>query len=111
MLTRPRGSANFDLGMIDTNQPRYRSVYRLPGARMFGAYFILAFGVLILVSFVGFPLSSQNRSMAGEYPWLVLLGFLFFDMGIFVLEGLLIFMMGVGGTERQQPTHGSHFPN
>lgn len=67
-----------------TSTPSYdsknRSVYRLSFARMFGAYLILALGVFWILLFIWFPLSAQNPRMSAYYPWVVLAGFLLFDL-------------------------------
>src|SRR5437870_6704050 len=55
------------------------SVYRPSSARMFGSYLILLLGVFWIILFAWFPLSSE-RSMATEYPWVVLAGFFLFDI-------------------------------
>jgi len=65
--------------MTTLNQPLNRSIYRLPGSRMWAAYFILALGIFMMVEFISFPLSSKSGT-AGQYPWIVLTGLLFFDL-------------------------------
>ena len=65
-----------------------RTVYRLPFSRIVPAYFILAFGGLMAGFFIWFPLRAQ-RSMTGEYPWMVLVGLLFFDMCAFFFVTLV----------------------
>jgi WD40 repeat protein len=63
---------------------KHISVYRLPFARMLGAYFILALGLFFLILFSWVPLSAQNTSISAIYPWIVLAGFLLFDLCAYI---------------------------
>jgi WD40 repeat protein len=61
-----------------------RSVYRLPFARMVGMYLVLALGLFWIIFFIWSPLSAENPHISEDYPWVVLAGFLLFDLCAYI---------------------------